>query len=244
VHSYHGGSSANGGVPQGSQDWIEMTFSRINRLLLVATVGVSVWSPGSASAQGTPESAATPTAKEICGEPDVGTPESSGATSANPDELDFDLIFLEAMIPHHQTTIDLATVARERSTRPELAAFADQLIDGREIELSAMTIRYMVENPGVGGSAGLEDMGPEHDAEAIAGICSAEDIDLAFIDALIARNSSSMILAGKGADLTTRREVRETALSMAESQQFEIDQMVAWREEWFPDAPLPEHDGG
>jgi uncharacterized protein (DUF305 family) len=243
-----------------------MTFSRINRLLLVATVGVSVWSPGSASAQGTPESAATPTAKEICGEPDVGTPESSGATSANPDELDFDLIFLEAMIPHHQTTIDLATVARERSTRPELAAFADQLIDGREIELSAMTtwrgewypgiptlstevlveavIRYMVENPGVGGSAGLEDMGPEHDAEAIAGICSAEDIDLAFIDALIARNSSSMILAGKGADLTTRREVRETALSMAESQQFEIDQMVAWREEWFPDAPLPEHDGG
>jgi uncharacterized protein (DUF305 family) len=31
---------------------------------------------------------------------------------------------------------------------------------------------------------------------------------------------------------------------MAESQQFEIDQMVAWREEWFPDAPLPEHDGG
>jgi uncharacterized protein (DUF305 family) len=232
-------------------------------LFLTLFTAVSVAFPTNAGAQATSEARS---ADEICGQVAEGTPGPGGATTADPGTMEFDLIFLEAMIPHHQATIDLATIARQRSQRPEVREFAGQVITGREVELSAMStwrrewypgiptlapnvlveavIRYMAESPGVGAPAGLEDMGPEHDGEAITTICTADEVDLAFIDALIARNSGSMILANKAAEFTTHRDIREMALSMAETQQFEIDQALAWRDQWFPDASPPAHDSG
>ncbi len=40
--------------------------------------------------------------------------------------LDFDLIYLEAMIPHIQNSIDMAIVVHERSGRAEMTAFTVQ----------------------------------------------------------------------------------------------------------------------
>jgi hypothetical protein len=232
-------------------------------LFLTLFIAVSVAFPTNAGSQVTPEA---PSADEICGQVAEGTPAPAGATTADPGTLEFDLIFLEAMIPHHQTTIDLAAIARQRSERPQVVEFADQLIAWRQLELSTMKswrsewypgiptlapdvlvgaiTQYLADSPGRGGAAGLEEMGPEHDAEAIAGVCGSDVLDLAFIDALTARNSASLVLMRNAADITTRREIRELALSQADSQQFEIDQVLAWREQWFPDASPPAHDSG
>jgi hypothetical protein len=185
-------------------------------LFLTLFIAVSVAFPTNAGSQVTPEA---PSADEICGQVAEGTPAPAGATTADPGTLE-------------------STMKSWRSEwYPGIPTLAPDVLVG------AIT-QYLADSPGRGGAAGLEEMGPEHDAEAIAGVCGSDVLDLAFIDALTARNSASLVLMRNAADITTRREIRELALSQADSQQFEIDQVLAWREQWFPDASPPAHDSG
>lgn len=52
------------------------------------------------------------------------------------DELD--RIFLEDMIVHHQGAVDMAVIIRDNTERPELKAFAQEIIDVQDKEISMM----------------------------------------------------------------------------------------------------------
>ena len=50
----------------------------------------------------------------------------------------FDLAFIDAMIPHHQTAIAMAEAALDRSTHPELAALHAAIIETQQREIEQM----------------------------------------------------------------------------------------------------------
>jgi uncharacterized protein (DUF305 family) len=50
----------------------------------------------------------------------------------------FDLRFLNAMIPHHQGATEMARQAAEKSDRPEIKALAQNIISGQQQEISEM----------------------------------------------------------------------------------------------------------
>lgn len=52
------------------------------------------------------------------------------------DELD--RIFLEDMIVHHQGAVDMAVILAEKTQRPELKAFAQDIIDVQDEEITMM----------------------------------------------------------------------------------------------------------
>lgn len=52
------------------------------------------------------------------------------------DELD--RIFLEDMIVHHQGAVDMAIIIRDKTQRPELKAFAQEIIDVQDQEITMM----------------------------------------------------------------------------------------------------------
>ncbi len=52
------------------------------------------------------------------------------------DELD--MIFLEDMIVHHQGAVDMAAILKEKTQRPELQAFAQEIIDVQDKEINMM----------------------------------------------------------------------------------------------------------
>lgn len=54
----------------------------------------------------------------------------------NGDELD--RIFLEDMIVHHQGAVDMAIIIKENTDRPELEAFAQEIIDVQDQEINMM----------------------------------------------------------------------------------------------------------
>ena len=60
----------------------------------------------------------------------------------NPDELaneePFDLAFIDAMIPHHQSAIAMAKVALEESNNPEIRGIAEDIVRAQEREISQM----------------------------------------------------------------------------------------------------------
>jgi uncharacterized protein (DUF305 family) len=203
---------------------------------------------------------------EVCAPLVAGTPVPTPTADAGVDlaGLDFDLIFLDAMIPHLQNSADMAIVAHERSTRTEIIDFTAQEIPILQAQVDAMRLwraewypdaptliqlqlvqamnMKLTDSPGVGGVAGLEEMDASHRDADLAELCAGSgDVDLAYIDSVIAHNSSSLILARAAADRSTHREIRELSNMMISMQQFEIDQLLAWRNAWYQGTPIPDH---
>lgn len=51
----------------------------------------------------------------------------------------FDLRFINAMIPHHQGAVDMANQAAEKSDRPEIKQLAQDIISSQQQEIERMT---------------------------------------------------------------------------------------------------------
>jgi uncharacterized protein (DUF305 family) len=51
----------------------------------------------------------------------------------------FDKAFIDAMIPHHQSAIEMAQVAREKSEIPEIEELAMDIISAQQKEIEQMT---------------------------------------------------------------------------------------------------------
>ena len=51
---------------------------------------------------------------------------------------DFDLVFLDAMIPHHQMAVMMAQMAAMRAEHPELRALAQKMVDDQQREIAQM----------------------------------------------------------------------------------------------------------
>ena len=66
----------------------------------------------------------------------------TGGMMADPqalaDEKPFDDAFIEAMIPHHESAIGMAEVAREKSDNPRVEELAGKIIRAQEREISQM----------------------------------------------------------------------------------------------------------
>jgi len=54
------------------------------------------------------------------------------------DEEPFDEAFIEAMIPHHRSAIQMANVALERSDNPRIEELAGEIVEAQEREISQM----------------------------------------------------------------------------------------------------------
>ena len=54
------------------------------------------------------------------------------------DEEPFDRAFIEAMIPHHRSAIEMASVALDRSDNPRIEELAEGIIGAQEREISQM----------------------------------------------------------------------------------------------------------
>ena len=51
----------------------------------------------------------------------------------------FDRAFIDAMIPHHQSAIEMAMVAREKSAIPEVRELAENIVSAQQKEIEQMT---------------------------------------------------------------------------------------------------------
>ena len=54
------------------------------------------------------------------------------------DERPFDRAFIDAMIPHHQSAIEMARVTSEKSDNPDIQTLAGNIVDAQEREIGQM----------------------------------------------------------------------------------------------------------
>jgi uncharacterized protein (DUF305 family) len=208
-----------------------------------------------------------PTASELCGQAEsTEIPESTPPTPLDSTGIQFDLLFIDLMIPHHLGAVEMSIVAEERATHPELRLLSQEIIAAQQPEIDQMTAwrdawypgAPAISNaeamaafdqmtnpmPGMGGMPGSSEMmmGDMHDIGALCET-NADHFDLQFIDEMVAHHQSALLMAQAAPDHATHDEIKALATAIIASQQQQIDAMLAWRSLWYPDA-TPVHTHG
>jgi uncharacterized protein (DUF305 family) len=154
-----------------------------------------------------------------------------------------DELFINMMVPHHQGAVEMAKIALERSGRSEIREMANAIISSQEAEItqlkdwkeqwygSSETPSMQVMPAMSGGHA----MNMQADVDTLK--IAPEPFDLAFIDAMVPHHQSAIDAAQMVIDSAVHPEIRELAWQIIEAQKKEIDQMMNWRQKWYPEAP-------
>ena len=214
-------------------------------LVLGSMLAVATGCSGS-GASSTPGSATSPA---LTGSASAVT--SSTATgSLSAEAAGIDRQFIDMMVPHHESAVEMAKLAQERAEHTELKSLAAGIIAVQQREIAQLTgwrqawfgspdtppMSAMPLMPGMGAMPGHDmadapTMDMTRDVEALK---TAAEFDRAFVDSMIAHHRSAIEAAGIALARSKQSDVRALATAIIEAQQAEITQLERWRAEWFP----------
>ena len=191
------------------------------------------------------DGASTPTATTH-DMPMVATP-AAGIDHA---AMEFDQMYIDMMIPHHESIIAMAQAALPRLQDERLREIAQAVIEEQGAEIAQLReyreswygdpnpVPFMDESmieamaqmmPGVGD---MEAMGALMDAEAlVAAFCMAENADLAFIDLTVPHHQMAITASEAALEQATHPEIRAVAQQVIDAQQREIAQLAEIRQD-------------
>ena len=148
--------------------------------------------------------------------------------------VDIDRAFVAAMVPHHESAIEMAEIAQQRAQHSQISGLADEIVATQSVEIQNLS--RIGERLGTGKSdheaLGLDAaaMGVDMDASSLE---SADPFDRAFIDMMIAHHQGAIRMAkvalAEGADA----ETRTLAENIIAAQSQEITEMNEWRTDWY-----------
>jgi len=146
--------------------------------------------------------------------------------------------FVDAMAPHHQGAVEMAEVALENAEHQELQQLARDIVTGQQAEIEQMSA---IKERLFGSSEVPMEMSPEEMEmmgmmEDPGQLADEDPFDRAFIDEMTPHHESAIEMARVAQESTEDPEIRELARGIVEAQEAEIEQMTAWREEWYPES--------
>lgn len=150
---------------------------------------------------------------------------------------DADRAFLESMIPHHESAIEMATLAKRRAEHPQVMELADAIVTAQSREIRQIEgIHQRLFDEKVSPNADAhEDLGL---MESTAELKRVKPFDEAFIDMMVGHHQGAIRMARAVHDQSDDDEVRSLAKSIVSAQSKEIEQMNEWRRAWYG-APSP-----
>lgn len=147
--------------------------------------------------------------------------------------------FIDLMIPHHQGAVDMAEVALDgNAEHAEIEELSRNIVETQNAEIEELRD---IKQEAFGTRDVSRDIAPEdvammrmmEDPEELA---NAEPFDLAFIENMIPHHESAIEMAEVALENTENEEIRSLAEEIIAAQRAEIEQMEAWREEWYPES--------
>ena len=153
------------------------------------------------------------------------------ANDAAPQGAAFDRAFIDAMVPHHESAIEMARAAKEAGlTQPALVKVADDILATQQSEIDRLKAwraewfgSSTIEPKGAA-ALGLSesDMGMQHDADALA---TSGDVDTDFAQMMITHHQGAIAMAKLAEDRAEHDELKELAEDIISAQEREIDVM-------------------
>lgn len=162
-----------------------------------------------------------------------------------PADADYDLRFIDAMIPHHQGAIAMAKEALQKSQRPEIKTLAQNIIKAQNREENELMRKWRAawypqasETPMAYDSQQnkMMPMSAEQKNNMMMQMdlgAADADFDLRFMEAMIPHHEGAIAMAKDALNKAQHPEVKQLANDIIASQQAEIDQMKQWRKAWY-----------
>ncbi|MBD2628913.1 DUF305 domain-containing protein [Trichormus variabilis] len=168
----------------------------------------------------------------------------SMAMDLGPADANYDLRFIDAMIPHHQGATVMAKEAQQKSQRPEIKKLADEIIRAQNQEITQMKQWRTAWYPKTGDKPMAYDAKMGHDMEMSSEQMQAmmmnmdlgaanTEFDLRFINAMIPHHEAAVVMAKDALQKSQRPEIKNLAQEIIKAQDTEINQMKQWRKAWY-----------
>ena len=229
------------------------TFRMKTRGVLVAGVLAASLLGGLSVTAQTPEAASC----DLAGTPvsDMASMGHGGHGDATPAmdmqmaQVEFDQLYIDMMLPHHDSIVALAGVALPLLTDARLQQMAQNIIETQTAEQAelralraewygspepapmddAMMAMMMEAMPGTGTA---DEMMRMMDAGTLIGaFCAAENYDLAFIDQTIPHHEMAIVSSESALEQAVHPEIANIAKEVIDAQQAEIDELEMIRVE-------------
>jgi uncharacterized protein (DUF305 family) len=160
------------------------------------------------------------------------------------DDEQYDLRFIDSMIPHHQGAIAMAKEVLEKTKRPEMKQLAEAIITAQNLEIERMqqwrkSWYTKASDTPIMWSSQMNHSMPmtdEHMSNMMMNMNlgdADDEFDLRFINAMIPHHEGALIMAKDALTKTKRSEIKQLAEGILSSQQKEIDEMKQWRKNWY-----------
>ncbi|MBH8563993.1 DUF305 domain-containing protein [Nostoc sp. CENA67] len=161
-----------------------------------------------------------------------------------PADANFDLRFIDAMIPHHQGAVEMAKEAQTKSKRPEIKKLADNIIKSQNQEITRMKQWRQAWYPKAGNQPMAYHSKMGHmmamSSEQMKAMMMTQDLgaadaqfDLRFINAMIPHHQGAVTMAQDALKNSKRPEIKKLAQEIIKAQDTEINQMQQWRKAWY-----------
>ncbi|MEH1832535.1 MAG: DUF305 domain-containing protein [Nostoc sp.] len=168
----------------------------------------------------------------------------SMAMDLGPADANFDLRFIDAMIPHHQGAVEMAKEAQQKSKRPEIKKLADNIIKSQNQEITQMKQWRQAWYPKAGDKPMAYDSQMGHmmemSSDQMKAMMMSQDLgaadaefDLRFINAMIPHHEGAVTMAKDVLSKSKRPEIKQLAQEIIKAQNTEIKQMQQWRKTWY-----------
>ena len=218
-------------------------------LVTAATLALAACT--AAPAPTTPPGTATPQPAPTLAPTAAPTPVPT-AVAAAPTAVaeEFDRLFIDMMVPHHEGALEMARIALERAERPEIKRLAEDILRSQDEEIARMRqwrqqwygspeTPPMSRMPMLRGMEGMGDaphaMDMAKDVEQLR--LATGPFDAAFIDAMVPHHQSGIDAARLALRQASRPEIRNLALDIIDAQLREIGEMRRWRTAWYGGPP-------
>ncbi len=147
---------------------------------------------------------------------------------------EFEQSFLQQMIQHHRSAIEMAKLVADHTQRAELRRFADKMIATQQQEIEQMTKwlnDWFKASPKEVANEGADKEMKMH-LSMLSGKHDA-DFDKAFLEMMPQHHHIAVEMAEQAEKKALHPELREFATKIAKDQQEEIKQMKSWAQAWF-----------
>jgi uncharacterized protein (DUF305 family) len=158
------------------------------------------------------------------------------ADALGPADSSYDARFVDMMIPHHQSAIDMANIALTAAVHPEIKAVARNIARDQKNEIDRMRawrLRWYGQGGGKDTSQFVDVMRRMDDA-MLTGLGARDStFDLRFINMMIPHHQAAIAMAWDALAKSRRPEILDLARAVIAAQQKEINAMKQWRQQWY-----------
>src|SRR5713101_5398025 len=147
---------------------------------------------------------------------------------------EFEQSFLQQMIQHHRSALEMAKMVPDHTQRAELRQLAAKIISAQQQEIEQMTKWlkdwYKASPKEVANEKADKEMKPHM---SMLQAKKDADFDKAFLEMMPKHHHMAVEMAEQAEKKATHPELKELATKVAKDQQAEIKQMKSWAASWF-----------